>query len=143
MNTQLLALALAGTATLVSNLSARPYGPPPPDPETVVVEMFTDYDADESNTLNQEELVAALTGIREKHRAARQADRPRMSRNGPESEPPANRPSKPGNGKRRGPPPAEEIAPGLISDFDASGDSELDTEELLEAIKFMRERGRP
>lgn len=139
MKAQLLTLAALGSAFFSSTLFARPEGPPPPpDPEAVVVEMFTDYDADENNSLNQEELIAAFVGIREKHMAARQGDRPRMGRKGPEGEESTDRPRK---GKRRGPPAPEELAPKLIEDFDASGDGELNTEELLQALQKMHERG--
>ncbi len=127
---------------MAANLSARPEGmPPPPDPETVVVDMFTDYDANENNSLDQAELVAALKGIREKHRAERQGNRPRMGRPGPDGEPPADRPMKPGRGERRGPPPPEDIAPNLIQNFDTNGDGELNTEEMLAAMRSMHERG--
>lgn len=139
MKTQLLALSLASAAFMASSLSARPEGPPPPpNPEEVVVDVFADYDTDESNTLNQDELVAALTGMREKQKG----DRPRMGRKGSEDDATADRPEKSRKGDRRGPPAPEEIAPKLIEDFDVSGDGELDTEEMLAALKTMHGKGR-
>lgn len=143
MKTPLLTLTIASTAIFASSLSARPEGAPtPPDPETVVVDMFTDYDSDENNSLNQEELVAALQGMREKQMAKRQGDLPRMGRKGSDDESTEDRPAKQKNGKRRGPPSPEDIAPRLIENFDESGDDELNTEELLEALKGMHGQGR-
>ncbi|MDQ8182471.1 EF-hand domain-containing protein [Pelagicoccus sp. SDUM812005] len=139
MNTQLLALSIASATLFVANLSARPEGAPPrPDPEAIAVDMFADYDTDESNTLSQTELTAALTGLREKH----QGERPRMGRKGSGDESDSDRPAKARQGKRKGPPSPEELAPKLVEDFDASGDGELDTEELLNALSSMHQRGR-
>lgn len=141
MKTPLLTLTLASTAFFASNLSARPEARPErPDPETIAVEMFTEYDANENDTLSQDELVAALTGIREKHKGNRPGGRPGMKRERPDGDD-TDRPMKPGKGKRKGPPSPEKVAPKLIEDFDASGDGELNTEELLEALKGMHERG--
>ncbi len=143
MKTPLLTLTIASAAFFASNLSARPEGPPPPpDPETIVVEVFTDYDSDENNSLNQEELVAALQGMREKQMAKRQGDRPRMGRKASDEESTEDRPAKPNKGKRRGPPAPEDIAPRMIENHDKSGDGELNTEELLEALKGMHGQGR-
>lgn len=125
MKNQLLIVTLTSGALLAHQAFARPGGmPPPPDPETLAAEMFSDYDADENDALNVQELTTALNEIRAKHQAARQQDRP----------------NRPGSRKRGAPPPAEEVAPDLIERFDISGDESLDTGELLKALEFMRDR---
>lgn len=134
MKKALITLTLVGSSIIATTLSARPgegRRPGPPDPDTVVVELMTNYDSDENNSLSQDELVAGLKGFHEQRMAARQANRPNKDRKPPEG---AGRP------KRGGPPVPEEIAPKLISDFDANGDASLDTAELLKAVEFMQSR---
>lgn len=141
MKTSLLAIALATGTLAVSSLSARPQGMPPrPNPEDIVIEMFTEYDADENNSLNQAELVAAFEGLRAKHQADRQGERPRMERKAPQGD---NQAARSNQGKRRGPPPPAEHAERLVQDFDTNGDSELNTEELLTALTAMHDGPRP
>ncbi|EDY80935.1 EF hand domain protein [Verrucomicrobiia bacterium DG1235] len=143
MKSPLLAISLISSCALVASANAQPEDmPPPPLPEDVVIEMLDGYDANDSESLDQAELIAAFTGIREKHQAERQANRPRFNRGTDDGDLP-DRPIRKGKGKRRGPPPAEDMAPQLIADFDENGDAELDTAELLQAVTFLHEnRGR-
>lgn len=145
MKTSLLYLSVALSTVLVASASAQPKLPL--DPEAVVAEMFTDYDVDENNLLNESELVAAFTGMRAKHMAARQGDRPRMGRKGDWADRP-NLGTGPGprSGKGRGPAAGRgpiapsELVPDLLERFDGNGDKALDTGELLQAIAYQREQ---
>ena len=122
MKQSLFTLTLLGSSLLATNLSARPaHRPTPPEPETVVVEMMTNYDADESDSLTATELAAAFKGLREMHRDAAKGERPLWE-------------------KRGGPPNPEGMATKLVEQFDTTGDEALNTEELLAAIEFIHSR---
>jgi len=147
MKTSLLILAFLGGGLATTSLIAQPADRP--DPETVVVDLF-EFDADESDSLNAEELVTGFRELRKKHRGAngpREGRRggPRMDGEkdgeGPMGPPPGGKKGK--KGKRRGPPSGKEMGTRLIEEFDASGDGELDAEELLNAVTTMHERRGP
>lgn len=144
MKTQLLAIALAASAATATNAQARPLNaPPPPDPETVVVDMFATYDIDESNSLDNEELVAAFIATRAKHMSQRyEAGLCPQNRQGDRG-PGMGRGNGQGMGQRqgRGPRAPQEFVPSLIKQFDSDGDSALNTEEAIAAITFMHEVG--
>lgn len=141
MKTPLLALSLlSGTAFTVSLVAQSEQPPIPPSPEDVVIEMMSGYDADENDNLSAEELLTALEGIREDHRAARGS---RFNRERPPVDDSSDRPRIKKSGRRPGPPPPDVIVPQLIADFDLNGDNELNTEELLEAITFMHQNRGP
>ncbi|MBK1876525.1 EF-hand domain-containing protein [Pelagicoccus mobilis] len=155
MKTPLLVLALFGSSIAATSLVAEPEDrPAPPDPETVVIDLF-EFDADGNNSLSQDELLTGFQELRNKHRGARPEGRkggPRMGRQGGEGDgelkgpPPGGKGKKGKKGKkggRRGPPSPEEMGSRMIENFDASGDGELNPEELLEAVSAMHERRGP
>lgn len=141
MKTQLLALTATSTFLFAASLEARPpQMPTPPPADEVVVEMFASYDTDESDTLSEDELVAAFVGIRSQRMA-------QMSKDGL-----CQRPARAGSGrgqgargpgKGRGPVAAQNFVPTLIERFDADEDSSLNTEEALAAVSYLHENRGP
>ena len=120
-------------------LEAQRERPTPPDPEVVATEMIADYDTDQNNALNNEELAAALKGIREKHRE-QMGDRPRRGPEaggpGPDGERPRKKEGQQGKKDRPGP---EQRVSRMIENFDKDSDSALNSEELVAALKWMHE----
>lgn len=146
MKTSLLAITLLSSGIAATSLNARPEGmPPPPDPETVVVDLFA-YDADENNSLSQEELLTGLREIRNQHRGARGQGEGRKGgqkmggRKGQGPEGAGGPPEGGKQGKRRGQGSPDQMGSRLIEQFDTTGDGELNPEELLNAVTAMHER---
>lgn len=129
-------IGLLATAFTAPLLAVDPPAPPVrPDPETVVVEMLGDYDANDSATLDATELAAAFDGIRAKHQAERQAQRPNAGNRDNNNN---NNPDRPRKGPgMRGPRNPADLAPQLIADFDKDADAALNSEELYRAITFL------
>lgn len=143
MKTQLLALGVTPAILLAASLQARPpHMPPPPPAEDVVVDMFATFDVDESETLSEDELVAAFIGTRAKHMSERAEAG--LCPN-PDQAGAGQGPRGPGRGMGKGPGPMvpQEFVPGLIEQFDTDGDSALNTEEALAAITFLHESRGP
>lgn len=146
MKTSLLSIALL-SGFVTCSLSARPDGMPPrPDPETVVVTLF-EFDADENDSLSQEELVNGLRETRGQHRGDRGPGKggKKGKKMGGEKGPgkPDGKPAEGKKGKRRGPPSPDQAASRMIERFDGNGDGELNPEELLDAVTAMHERRGP
>ncbi|MBC2605393.1 hypothetical protein [Pelagicoccus albus] len=134
MKTALLTLSLLGSGILVANLNAKPQRPERPDPETVVVDLF-EFDADENGSLNATELATGFAELQER-RMAEMEDA--------QADEDADLPPPPPQRKKgkRGAMDPEEMAAGLVEDFDTDGDAELDTAELLEAVTATHSRGK-
>ncbi len=105
-----------------------------PNPEEAVVDIVAEFDANADNLMDVVELESAIIGMHEKRiarmkeiAAERGTDAERPRRRGPDSEREAPNPS--------------EIASRLVEDFDDNGDSVLDTEELMGALRALHSRG--
>lgn len=140
MKTSLLTIAAISSSIIATSLHAQPRDrPTPPDPETVVLDLF-EYDADENDSLSQAELAAGFAELRKKHGGPRPEGRKdKMKKNRPEGE----KPGKGKKGQRRGGGSPEKMSERLIENHDTNGDSELNAEEMLEAITAMHERRGP
>ncbi len=132
MNMKLLA-TVAMSATVVGAIAQEEETDRPerPDPEEIVVEVFTLYDANEDNALNATELGNALVGMHEARKARREARREELGLEPPEI------PEREENPDR--PTPAD-IAARIIENVDTNGDQLVDTEEFL---TFLENRKGP
>lgn len=140
MKSYAFAIAALAAGTLAANANAQNRNKPPrPDPQTIVVEMIADYDADGNDALNAEELKAAFEGVRVKHQAERRgvADEDLEDNDAPPPPPPPGRGMGPRGGRRLMDP--ANMTAQLVSDFDVNDDASLDSEELLKAISFLHE----
>lgn len=136
MNTKILTSAIAITSIAVSavaNPEASHRGDRP-SPEDLVVDIFTDYDANTDDVINVVELESALVGIHEKRVALMKE---RAAERGIDGDGPRRRGPR---GDRAAPDPAK-MAARMVADFDDNGDSVLDTEELMVAMKAIHSRG--
>lgn len=134
MNTKML-LPAALFAALIPSLATAQRADAPrfqrPDPETLAAEMIGDYDADETDSLTEAELVAAFQGVRGKRRAemATLCPCPMGGKGGPGMR---------GGRGRGGPPDAEFMAEMLFKISDENKDGALDSEELVAGLTWMR-----
>ena len=106
-----------------------------PDPEEIVVNIVSEYDANADNLMSVTELESAVAGLHEKRKEA--IDKLAEKRGeGGEGRRFGDR-----RGPRRGPPPASEVAARLMENHDANGDEQLDTEEMRGAVRALKPKG--
>ncbi|NEQ66736.1 MAG: hypothetical protein F6K21_14765 [Symploca sp. SIO2D2] len=122
-------------ATSIGTMAfAKPEKGDRPDPEEVVIELVSTYDIDENNALDEAELASGLEGLREQRRAKmkemREKRRAEIAEGGGDKR-------GPGKGRRMDP---SKVASHMIVQFDADDNDSLDSEELLEAMRFLHER---
>lgn len=136
MKKKILAASIAALSTTAFTAQAQPGGEARgerPDPETVVIDIVSEYDNNTDNLIDAVELEAALMGMHEK-RAERMGER-MGERDGDRDR------SQRGEGRDRRRPDPSQIAARLVSDFDEDGDEALNTEELHGAVSAMGPRG--